>query len=679
MSIKKNMNKKNIIASLPFKQFLFLSILTLTLITTAIYYKSLNNEFTRWDDDLYVTDNPDIVNLSTDLTGTLKKTFTGYVNGNYHPVTMLSFCLEHAVFKLNSKAYHTTNLVIHILNSVLVLLFIWLLTKQRWTAFITALLFAIHPMHVESVAWVSERKDLLYAFFFIAALCTYLLYIQKEKRKIFLYIITFMLFVLSCLSKAMAVCLPIVLLLIDYYVGRKISKKTILEKVPFLVISFTLGIVAIQAQKAIGAIDTDMDYNFFDRILFSCYGLMMYLWKLFVPIHNSCFYNYPAKQNGHYPIVFYLAPILVLAIAYGIYKTKKVKKEILFSAGFFITTIFLVLQILPVGSAIIAERYTYLSYTGVFFLLATGCNTLIQNKKKFFNLFIAALIIITLTLSVLSYKASMLWKDGLTLLEHAFKTEKYDVCGLHYKNLSIACFYSGQYEKAAHYYTNAINKTKNNTGLYCDRGVSFYKMGAHEKAIADLSYVISRESNNLNAYHYRGMAYFELHKYPEAIYDLSTAIALNPTYIDHFYSRGLAYYIIGNYTEALKDYNYLIQHNNFSTEIYNNRGLIYLKLKQYDKALTDFDSAIKYDSKNSNAWFNKGLVYDETGRVNEAIDSYTKAITYNPGYVYSYKNRATAYLKIKQYKLALADVLKTRELGLTINEEFIEMLKRNSN
>jgi len=658
--------------------FLQPSLVFVLLLTLVVYFPSLKNTFvSNWDDGGYIIANEMIRNISWK---SIVYMFTHFHLGtNYHPLTTLTNAIEFHFFGLNPQPYHFNNLILHLLNTALVFYFVKLLIKNKNGALLAALLFGIHPMHVESVAWVSERKDLLYTFFFIAALCTYLFYLQKEKRRTLLYISTFILFILSCLSKAMAVCLPIVLLLLDYYVGRKISKKTILEKIPFLVISLVIGIVAIQAQKAIGAIDPDMDYNFFDRILFSCYGLMMYLWKLFVPIHNSCFYNYPAKQNGHYPIIFYLAPILILAIAYGIYKTKKLKKEILFSAGFFITTIFLVLQILPVGSAIIAERYTYLSYTGVFFLLATGCNTLIQNKKEVFNLFIAALIIITLTLSVLSYKASMLWKDGLTLLEHAFKTEKYDVCGLHYKNLAIAYFYSGQYEKAAHYYTNAINKTKNNAGLYCDRGVSFYKLGAHEKAIADLSYVINKESNNLNAYHYRGLAYFELHKYPEAIYDLSKAIELNPTYIDHFYSRGLAYYIIGNYTEALKDYNFLVQHNNFSTEIYNNRGLIYLKLKQYDKALTDFNSAIEYDSINSNAWFNKGLVYDETGHVNEAIDSYTKAITYNPEYVYSYKNRATAYLKIKQYKLALADVLKTRELGLTVNEEFIEMLKRNNN
>ncbi len=405
----------------------------------------------------------------------------------------------------------------------------------------------------------------------------------------------------------------------------------------------------------------------------------MYIWKLFVPLHNSCFYNYPVKQNGHYPFVFYVAPFIVAAIVYAILKVKQHKKEIIFAFGFFIITVVLVLQLLPVGAAIIAERYTYLPYIGIFFFLALGFNKLIETKKEVLNLFIASLALIIIALSVLSYKASMLWKDGLTLLSHASESENYDVCGLHHKNLAIAYFYNGQYEKAIEHYSSAITKTKDNASLYGDRGVSFYKMGEREKAIDDLTYAIKKDSTDLNAYHYRGVAYFELNKYPEAIHDLSKAIELNPAFVDHFYMRGLAYYIIGNYTEGLKDYDYLVNKNSVSTEVYNNRGLIHLKMKQYDLALIDFENAIKYNIKNSNAYFNKGLAYDETGKINEAIDSYTKAIAYNPSYLYSYKNRGADYIKLKQYKLALADVLKTQELGLNVDAGFVEMLKQNSN
>jgi predicted PurR-regulated permease PerM len=165
------MNKKQITPPQPKSQlkvgakptlsarFFLITAFILIIIITAIYYKSLNNQLTNLDDDFYITNNAGITTLN------IKSIFSSYVQGNYHPLTMLSYCLEYKYAQLNPKIYHTTNLVLHLLNTLLVFIFIWLLSKQQWVAFITALLFGIHPMHVESVAWVSERKDVLYSFF----------------------------------------------------------------------------------------------------------------------------------------------------------------------------------------------------------------------------------------------------------------------------------------------------------------------------------------------------------------------------------------------------------------------------------------------------------------------------------------------------------------------------------
>jgi len=337
MSIKKihhkNQQAKTIASPKAFHKLL---VLALILITTSIYFKSLNNQLTTWDDKNYVTENKDIRSLHGDsISYTIKKTFSSYVMGNYHPLTMLSYCMEYAKYQLKPKPYHVTNLIIHLLNTLLVFAFIWLLTQQQWVAFITALLFAIHPMHVESVAWVAERKDVLYSFFYLSALCTYLIYLKKEKTKWIWYVYIFLLFFLGLLSKAMTVTLPIILFAIDYFLGRKFTVKVILEKSPFLLLSFIFGYIAIEAQKSANAIADISNYNFFDRLLFTCYGLITYLWKIVAPVNLSCFYDYPVKLNGMYPLIFYIAPVIVLLLALLIYKSIRSGKDVLFGAGFF--------------------------------------------------------------------------------------------------------------------------------------------------------------------------------------------------------------------------------------------------------------------------------------------------------------------------------------------------------
>nr|MBA3707110.1 hypothetical protein [Bacteroidota bacterium] len=315
----------------PPKSYNKLLLLVLIIITTSIYLKSLNNQLTTWDDKNYLTENKDIRTLHGDSVNyTLKKTFSSYVMGNYHPLTMLSYCMEYAKYKLDPKPYHLTNFVFHLFNTLLVFCFIWLLTQQQWVAFITALLFSIHPMHVESVAWVAERKDVLYSFFYLSALCTYLVYLKKEKRKWILYVFVFLLFILGILSKAMTVSLPIAFLALDYFTGRKITMKVVLEKIPFIILSFIFGYIAIEAQKSVNALGDITHYNFLDRILFTSYGLIVYLSKMIFPINLSCFYDYPVKQDGVYPAIFYIAPLLILTLVFLIYRSIRFSKDVVF-------------------------------------------------------------------------------------------------------------------------------------------------------------------------------------------------------------------------------------------------------------------------------------------------------------------------------------------------------------
>src|ERR1039458_8563876 len=263
------------------------------ILTFVAFSPTLKNNFTNWDDDRYVLDN---AMLSKPYSECVKFYFSNIFFNNYHPLTMMvyAFVYHHSEpvqsVVVNPESFDEINLIIHLLNILLVFWFAFLLSERRMeVAAIVAMLFAVHPMHVESVAWISELKDVLYGFFFIGGLIAYYQYINYTERsfkKTGFYLLTFILFVLSGLSKPAAVTFTLMLPLIDYYVKRKFTFNCWLEKLPFFIVSIVLGIITYIAQKpdSIGKIET---YSILQRLMFGCYSMIVYLYKLILPIRSE--------------------------------------------------------------------------------------------------------------------------------------------------------------------------------------------------------------------------------------------------------------------------------------------------------------------------------------------------------------------------------------------------------
>ena len=298
MAIKQNKESKggstatlkNTASSAPSKSRLYL--LLACILTFVVFLPTLFNGFINFDDPQYISENPIVQSFNS---FNLKQIFTSPFVGNYQPITMLTYMVDHALLGLNPKIYHFTNLIFHLLN-VIVLYFIFLRVNfNTTTSLIAALLFGIHPLHVESVAWIAARKDVVYAFFFFLSILFYLKYIQQQKKQF--YAISILLFILSVLSKAQAVVLPVVLFLFDYILKRKLNKQTILEKIPFFAVSIAFGIMAIMIQRNAGAVQTFSYFPLYQRILFACYGLANYFYKIILPIDLSIFYPYPETND----------------------------------------------------------------------------------------------------------------------------------------------------------------------------------------------------------------------------------------------------------------------------------------------------------------------------------------------------------------------------------------------
>ena len=327
------------------RSFIFLQaglVLIALLITFICFSPALSSkkEFTNWDDPVYVIEQKLITNLSVD---NVKAMFSVHndVSLNYHPLTVLSLAVNYHFSKLKPFGYFLTNIFIHLLNTLLVFVFIRKLLSRSFSSItaseakhtlssdgllrrsppgndkliiasaIAALLFGIHPMHVESVAWAAERKDVLYCFFFLSSSLVYINYL--ETKKIGLLIGCFILFVCSCLSKAMATPLPLILILLDFYYRRKITWQTIAEKIPFLLFALWIGITAVHIQSKEALADFKI-FTLAQRIMFASYGFVMYWVKFFIPVSLSTFYPYPSLIDGHVPILYYFMPFVAVAI-----------------------------------------------------------------------------------------------------------------------------------------------------------------------------------------------------------------------------------------------------------------------------------------------------------------------------------------------------------------------------
>lgn len=642
------------------KLAVWICISAITIITFLVFSPSLGNGFTNWDDGEYVINNHLVVSNSIPIA----KIFESPVAGNYHPLTMLSLALNYHYGGLNPFGYHLFNVIFHLLNTILVFFFIFLLTRRNLLmAVIVSLFFGIHPMHVESVAWVSERKDVLYVFFFLAGLIIYLHYI--ETKKAIWYILTLVLFIFSCLSKGMGVVFPMVLLLIDYLRNIKFNIKNLLEKLPFFIFSIALGIIAVKVQKT--AVINLKTISLFQRVLFSSYSFVMYIIKFFVPFKLSAFYPYPsANSDPATHIMFYSSPAIAIAIiGLIIYLFTKKEKEIVFALLFYFNTVMMVLQFISVGYAIMADRYSYLSYVGLLFGVAYIINKVWESKERLLVIlkYPIAIIagIVALTFSYQAYCANEVWNSSKTLWTNTINN---------YPDFSIPYYMRGltfsdnNKDSAIDDYTRALQLDPDFEDAYNNRGVIYMNNGKSDLAIADFNKVLQLNPYKRDAYYNLGLLYAGSNKPEFAIVDFTKTISLDSTYADAYNNRGLMYLNSGKYDLSIADFNKSIILNPSSSYYYYNRGLYYNTIGQYEKAVNDFAFGLQLRPQNEDIYFNmEGVAMVNLMKYNEAIKDFSKAIEINPLGAGYWLNRAVAESKLGQNENAKADIKRGQQLS----------------
>lgn len=599
----------------------------LAVITFINFFPTFQNDFVNWDDPSYILNNTRIQNFSLwELIRMFNPFPSAYLVSNYHPLTELSLAIDHMFFGLKPWGFHFTNILIHIFNTILVYLLTTRFLKGYQVAgIITALFFAIHPMHLESVVWASERKDVLHVFFYLLAMLQYLRYLESGRvRKYLLY--TLILFVCSLLSKAQAVTLPIVLMLMDYYYNRKDLQAIAIEKAPFLILSLLFGLLAIYAQKSTQA-DALVTISIMDRPFTGSMALLIYLFKVIVPTGLCALHPYPFKIGESMPTYFYPAILGMLAYLGAIFVAfKKDWKEVFFGLSFFLITILPVLQFLTIGEALWAERYSYLPYIGLFLVIGYLVDRLENNVKwgKFHKPALGILFVGALACIALSWNRIPYWENSPTLWEDVL--DKYPGEKLAYVNLSH--FYSEvkEWDKSQQYAEEGIKHAPDHYKLYVNKAFSMMKKKQHQQAIPVLQEAAKRDGEHYEIYFNLGICYDNLKQYDKAMKAYNKTLEYEANHIQAFLQRGVIYSNHKNDQQmAIKDFQRVVDYAPTHLDALMNLAVAQYKVNKNDAAIATISKALEVDPKRGKAWYIRALAYSKKGQYKLALEDGRRA------------------------------------------------------
>lgn len=611
------------------------------LLTLVVYIPSLDNGFTNWDDDFYVTQNPLLPAPG------VRAVLTTPVSGNFHPLTIWSLALNYRLSGLDPRSYHWLSLLLHLANTALVFLFIRKLSGGRlWTSVASGLFFGIHPMHVESVAWIAERKDVLYAFFYLIGLITYLRYLDG-RRWVWLGA-TLAAFVLSVASKPAAVVFPLTLLAIDWYRRRGFTRSVLLEKVPFLLVAIAGGILTLQAQESGGAMG--IQWGPFQKLLFASYGIAMYVVKFFLPVRLCAIYPYLHVEGQGLGAQFYVAfAAVAVLLPLTLYLCRRLR-PVQFGLLFFFINIILVLQLVTVGMAVMAERYTYLPYIGLVFTLAWWLDERPGALPRAFPVkpVLAGIFSLLLLVSIVqTWNRCGVWKDSGTLWN--------DTIRKHPRQNVDAYLYRGKY-----YLEDA---------------------GRPAAALADFDQALALNAEVARSWNFKGMALAHLGRNDSAYVCFDRAIQLKPDFPAALNNRGSVFMRRGEAAAAADDFTRAIALNPRLWDAYTNRALAYARLGDREKQIADLRRVLELNPTNpdNHVYLDAlGLALQAINRHREAIAEFDVATRTAPTgdarLGKYYLDRSYSWWALGERERALADATEAGRRGAAVDPAYLTSL-----
>jgi protein O-mannosyl-transferase len=621
--------------------------LFLTAATLVAFWQVNYCDFINYDDPTYITENIHIRHGIT--TEAIRWAFTTGYAGNWHPVTWISHMLDVELFGLKPRWHHLINLFFHITNTLLLFFVFHRMTKAPWKSAFVAALFALHPLHVESVAWVAERKDVLSTFFWMLTMGAYVHYVEHPRFRSYLAVFAFL--ALGLMAKPMLVTLPFVLLLLDYWPLQRFEQKAsaqkihaennqwafrrhmLWEKMPLFALAALSSIATFIVQRKGGAVASLEGIAPGVRIANAFVSYIIYAGKAIWPNDLAVFYPHP----GSLPFWQVMGAVLLL-VAVTATVILKARRFPYLAMGWlwFAGTLVPVIGIVQVGSQALADRYTYVPLIGLFIMAAWGVPELLKNWRYRKEALAASSALIFICLLIFTWTQAGYWRSSIELYDHALKV------------------------------------TGNNDTIHNNRGDAYCRLGNLSQAILDFDKAVEINPQYAEAYYNRGVTYGKLGNHRQAIEDFDRAIEAGPERTEPYYNRGFAYEELGDFRKAIENYDRAIEINSENAEAYNSRGVAYGKLGDHRQSISDYEKAIEINPGFARAFNNRGFAYGSLGNHRQAIEDYNRAIEINPDYVKAYYNRAVSYSELGNHGQAVEDMKTAARLN---NEDAKNLLR----
>jgi Flp pilus assembly protein TadD len=618
----------------------FLVAALVAVLTLAVYLPALQNGFV-WDDVQYITGNSFIRSINGNL---FKSAFLAFQADNWHPLTWISHAIDYSLWGLNPVGHHLTNIILHAFNTFLVVLLVVRLMEQRSkmqdsrstphssvltpdnsqytlvAAATTGLLFGLHPLHVESVAWISERKDLLCALFFLLSNMSYVKHASVpdssatqrnvisqwfDKRHLF----SLGFFALALMSKPMAVTLPVVLLILDWFPLRTIqSPKTfwtaLVEKLPFFALTLISSLLTVLAQKAGGAMEMMQPVPLSTRMLVGARSLIAYLGKMMVPVNLVPYYPYPERVSL-LSFEYLFSVVLVIGITLLCVVIAKRQKLWLSAWGYFVVTLLPVLGIVQVGNQAMADRYTYLPSLGPFLILGLAGAVLFEKVRdsRQSGLFlktagaVAAVVLLT-SLSYATIRQTGVWRNSVIFWNYVI-TEGFKGAGespksaTAHNNLGLAYASQGQWDRATAEFQTALRLKPDYVESHYNLGVAYASQGQLDRAISEFRTALQLKPDSAGAHNNLGIAYASQGRLDKAIEEFQTTSRLKPDDAEPHMNLGIAYASQGRLDRAIEEYQTALQLKPDNPGTHYNLGNAYASQGQLDKAIAEFQTALR--------------------------------------------------------------------------------------
>jgi tetratricopeptide (TPR) repeat protein len=633
-------------------------VIGIALLVVIIYRSVMGFQLVNWDDRRYVKETSMVQGLTME---NVKAMFTTKVLRSYNPLVLFTFALDYKFAHLKPEWSHGVNLFLHLINALLVFV---CMRKLRFTpdeSGLIAALFAVHPLLVEAVAWIAGRKDVLYGFFFLLAWMSYIDFFKSHKK--YKYFFSLFFFLCSLFSKVQAITFPFILILTDYILSREWKAKSIINKIPFFVLSIAFGIIGVSG-GALVADKYSLPPTFPEKLSYSLMGFGLYLQKLFLPVAQCAIYSFPENGSGEY---FRLVITGALAlIVFGITIYYSVKKAPMVAAGLLVYSVFIsvILHVVAFNSALIYERFTYLACIGLFMAIVS-VDKLFPAWRKYK---LKSLGIIVIIFCFLTYNRTKIWANSETMWSDVI--EKNPRASEAYNNRGMVLLDKDENDKAFSDFNESIRLKPNQPDAYNNRSVVYFREKNYQKALEDNAIVLKLDPHHHDGLTNRACFFFTVQNYDSAIYWYSKAAHEMPRNASALYFEGVSYYKLGDNINAKKYYRQAIDIFPDYADAYAYLGLAYVQLDQFDsaeycvreaeninqassarqlvslecvhrgnsvfdkgdsgKALLYYSKAGEIDSTNAEAFYDMGGIFLTRHDMNKARELWKKTLSINP-------------------------------------------------